>query len=71
MRLRTGSPLTNSTAWPALSTRNVRMGWECGGTSLTLTTESAPDRSSSATAAVMSSGVRSGDVGCRIITASG
>ena len=43
MRWRTGSPVTNSTAWPSSSTRSMRIGCACAGTSLTLTTESAPD----------------------------
>ena len=70
MRLRTGSPVANNTASSNAFSRKVRDGWLWAGTSLTLSTESAPVDSSSATTAPMSADVRSGEVGCRIITAS-
>ncbi len=71
MRVRTGAPVTNSTASPASFSRSMRMGCACAPTALTLNTESAPEASSNSTLARMSSAVRSGEVGCRIITASG
>ena len=50
------------------STRSMRIGCACAHTSLTLTTESAPDSSSMRERRVDVGGRRSGEVGCRVIT---